>query len=72
MYQKTAVNRSFLIAHRVNPTALAEMIDKVSLYVHCCQFILTSQMNSFIYEVSILIFDTVELNTDFANINIFL
>ena len=30
--------------------------------------ILTSQMNSFIYEVSILIFFTVELNTDYANI----
>ena len=35
---------------------------------HCRQCILTSQMNSFIYKVSIVIFYTVELNTDFANI----
>ena len=28
-------------------------------------------MNSFVYEVSILIFYTVEFNTDFANINYF-
>ena len=35
---------------------------------HCRQCKLTSQMNSFIYEVRILIFYTVELNTDFGNI----
>ena len=39
-------------------------------YQHCHQCILTSQINSFIYDVSILIFYTVELNTDFANIYI--
>ena len=40
----------------------------MTVTLHCRQCILTSQMNSFIYKVSIHIFYTVEMHTDFANI----
>ena len=63
-------NSEFHTIHDLENGKLNSILFQVfhTEYEHCRQCILTSQMNLFIYEVSILIFYTVELNTNFANI----